>query len=100
MGKSVTKLNPKANNVKEKQFNYLKILILFQFILTIALIILGIITIFKTDLIYIFEMFLGITLLIMALNNTLIYKRKSLTFFYIIIGLGSIILAILKLLGL
>lgn len=100
MSKSVTQLNPKAQNRQEKSFNHLKVLIIIQFILTICLIIFGFVTIFNTDLIYIFELLLGVTLLVMGLNNFLIYKRKSLTILYLIIGLGSISLAILKLLGL
>ncbi len=100
MSKSVTSLNPKAKNSKEKSFSYLKVLIILQFILTIGLIIFGIITIFKIELLYIFELLLGITLLIMGLNNFLIYKRRNLTILYVIIGLGSIILAILKIIGL
>lgn len=100
MSKSVVQLNPKAKKQQEKNFSYLKVLIILQFILTIGLIIFGIVTIFKTDLLYIFEIFLGATLLVMGLNNFLIYKRKYLTILYIIVGLGSIILAILKLLGL
>ncbi len=99
MSKSVTKLNPKAKQ-QEKSFLHLKILIVIQFILTISVIILGIVTIINPKLIYIFEIVLGITLLIMGLNNYLIYKRKNLTLLYAIIGLGSIILAILKLIGL
>ena len=54
MSKSVTSLNPKAKKQQEKSRNYLKVLIILQFILTIGLIIFGIITIFKTDLLYIF----------------------------------------------
>ncbi len=100
MSKSVTQLNPKAKKQQEKSFSYLKVLIILQFFLTIGLIIFGIITIFKTDLLYIFEIFLGITLLVMGLNNHLIFKRKNLTILYVIIGLGSIVLAVLKLLGL
>ena len=100
MSKSVVQLNPKAKKQKEKSINHLKILIALQFILTIGLIIFGIITIFNTDLLYIFEIFLGITLLVMGVNNFLIYKRRNLTILYLIIGLGSIILAVLKLLGL
>ena len=60
----------------------------------------GIVTIINPELLYIFELILGITLLIMGLNNYLIYKRKNLTILYLIIGLGSSFLAILKLLGL
>lgn len=99
MSKSVTQLNPKAKNKQEKGISHLKVLIILQFILTIGLIIFGIITIFKTDLLYIFEILLGITLLVMGLNNHLIFKRKNLTILYLIIGLGSIILALIKLLG-
>lgn len=100
MSKSVVQLNPKAKKQQEKNFSYLKVLIILQFFLTIGLIIFGIVTIFKTDLLYIFEILLGITLLVMGLNNFLIYKRRNLTILYIIIGLGSIVLAVLKLLGL
>ena len=100
MSKSVVQLNPKAKKQQEKNFSYLKVLIILQFILTIGLIIFGIVTIFNTDLLYIFEIFLGITLLVMGLNNFLIYKRRNLTILYIIIGLGSIVLSVLKLLGL
>ncbi len=100
MSKSVTQLNPKAKKQQEKSFSYLKALIILQFVLTIGLIIFGIVTIFKTDLLYIFEIFLGITLLVMGINNFLIYKRRNLTILYLIIGLGSIILAVLQLLEL
>ena len=100
MSKSVVQLNPKAKKQQEKSFSYLKVLIILQFFLTIGLIIFGIVTIFKTDLLYIFEILLGITLLVMGVNNFLIYKRRNLTLLYLIIGLGSIILAVLQLLGL
>ncbi len=100
MSKSVVQLNPKAKNRQEKSFTYLKVLIAIQFILTITVIIFGIVTIINPNLLYIFELILGITLLIMGLNNYLIYKRKNLTILYLIIGLGSCFLAILKLLGL
>ena len=100
MSKSVVQLNPKAKNQKEKRFSYLKALIILQLFLTIVIIVFGIITIFKTELLYIFEILLGITLLVMGVNNFLIYKRRNLTILYLIIGLGSIILAVLQLLGL
>ena len=53
MSKSVTQLNPKAKQTKKK-FNYLSILIIVQFLLTVTLIILGIVTIIKNDFLYIF----------------------------------------------
>ena len=55
MSKSVTQLNPKAKQQQEKSFLHLKILIAIQFILTISVIILGIVTIINPKLIYIFE---------------------------------------------
>ena len=100
MSKSVTQLNPKAKKQQEKSINKLKVLIVIQFLLTISVIFFGIITIFNTNLLYYFEILLGITLLVMGLNNYLIYKRKNLTILYIIIGIGSIILALLEILGL
>ena len=100
MKKSITNINPKSKKQKEKSTTYLKYLIILQFILTIGLIVFGIITIFKTELVYVFELFLGITLIVMGINNHLIYKRKNLTILYFLIGLGAFILAILKLIGL
>ena len=100
MKKSITNINPKSKKQEEKSTTYLKYLIILQFILTIGLIIFGIITIFKTELVYVFELFLGITLIVMGINNHLIYKRKNLTILYFLIGLGAFILAILKLIGL
>ena len=99
MSKSVIQLNPKAKQTKKK-FNYLSILIIVQFLLTVTLIILGIVTIIKNEFLYIFELILGITLIIMGINNHIIYKRKNLTILYFIIGIGSFILAILKMIGL
>lgn len=100
MSKSVTQLNPKAKKQQKKSMNNLKVLIGVQFLLTIGVIIFGIVTIFNTNLLYGFEILLGTTLLVMGLNNFLIYKRRNLTILYLIIGLGSIILATLKILGL
>ncbi len=98
MKKSVMTINPKVKE-KEKKYNYLKVLMIIQFILTISLIVLGIITVFNNDLLYVFELVLGITLIDMGINNYLIYKRNSLTILYLIIGLGSFVLAIMGLLG-
>ena len=99
MKKQVTALNPKTNKPIPKK-TYINILIMIQFILTITLIIFGIITIFKTNLLYVFEIILGITLLTMGINNHLIYKRKNLTILYIFIGIGTVVFGILKTIGL
>lgn len=88
----MTKTNSPKNIVN-------KLMIIIQLILTIALIILGIITIFKPTLLRTFEIVLGITLIDIGLNNQLIFKRKNLTALYYLIGLGSLIIGIFQILG-
>ena len=41
------------------------------------------------------EIFIGLDLLIMGLNNHLIYKRKNITIMYVLIGICVLIYAIL-----
>ena len=48
--------------------------------------------IFDTDMMYLFQLFLGITLLVMAYNNQIIYRRKNATILYTIIGIILLIL--------
>ncbi len=88
----MTKTNSKKNIVT-------KLMIIIQLILTIALIILGIITIFKPTLLRTFEIVLGITLIDIGFNNQMIFKRKNLTVLYYIIGIGSLIIGIFQILG-
>ena len=88
----MTKTNSKKNIVT-------KLMIIIQLILTIALIILGIITIFKPTLLRTFEIVLGITLIDIGFNNQMIFKRKNLTILYYIIGIGSLIIGIFQILG-
>ncbi len=100
MKKSITNINPKGKKIEKKSPKYPKYLIIIQLILTIAVIVFGIITLFKNELVYIFELILGITLIDMGINNHLIYKRNKLTILYFLIGLGATIIAILKIIGL
>ena len=100
MKKSITNINPNGKKIEKKVSKYPKYLIIIQLILTLTVIIFGIITLFKNELVYVFELILGITLIVMGINNHLIYKRKNLTILYFLIGLGAFILAILKLIGL
>ncbi len=88
----MTKTNSKKNIVT-------KLMIIIQLILTIALIVLGIITIFKPTLLRTFEIVLGITLIDIGFNNQMIFKRKNLTVLYYIIGIGSLIIGIFQILG-
>lgn len=97
MKKSITNVNPKAKQTVKKQPSML--FIWFQFILTIALIIFGIITIFKSNLFIWFQLLLGVTLVDMGINNQLIYKRPHVTYAYIGIGLVILVLFVLKVVG-
>lgn len=100
MKKSITNINPKGKKQEKKVPKYPKYLIIIQLILTIAVIAFGIIALFKNELVYIFELILGITLIDMGINNHLIYKRNKLTILYFLIGLGAAVIAILKIIGL
>jgi len=93
MKKSITTINP------PKRKNPPTFFIWIQFVLTIALIILGVITIFKTDLFKWFQLLLGITITDMGLNNYLVYKRPFVTPLYLVIGIAIILSFILKILG-
>lgn len=51
------------------------------------------------DMIYIFQLFLGLTLLVMAYNNQIIYRRKKATILYAIVGIILLILDLIMYLG-
>ena len=82
MKKSITNINPNGKKIEKKVSKYPKYLIIIQLILTLTVII------------------LGITLIVMGINNHLIYKRNKLTILYFLIGVGAVIIAILKIIGL
>ena len=48
--------------------------------------------ILDSSMIYLFQLFLGITLLVMAYNNQIIYRRRRATILYSIIGVVLLIL--------
>ena len=48
--------------------------------------------IFDSSMIYLFQLFLGITLLVMAYNNQIIYRRRRATILYSVIGIFLLIL--------
>ena len=45
-----------------------------------------------SPMIYLFQLFLGITLLVMAYNNQIIYRRKKATVLYSVVGIFLLIL--------
>lgn len=48
--------------------------------------------IIDSSMIYLFQLFLGITLLVMAYNNQIIYRRKKATVLYSVVGIFLLIL--------
>ena len=89
MKKSIIKINPKAT--KKKNDNT-KIFITIQFILTILLLVLGILSFIYKDLFFYFKLLLAITIIDMGINNQLIYKRLYATYVYL--GVGVILLLV------
>lgn len=49
-----------------------------------------------SDMIYTFQLFLGITLLVMADNNQIIYRRNKATVMYAIVGIVLLVLCALS----
>ncbi len=67
-----------------------------QFVMSIILLILLVITIFNHNFLVFSEIMMGLTLLVMAYNNQTFYKRKNLTIIYIVFGVLVILMTILK----
>ena len=86
--KSITTINKKSLK-KKKEINT-KPLIIIQLILTIAVMIFAVVTIFVHDLLIWFELLLAITLIDMGINNHFIYRRKYFTAIYLVIGLALV----------
>ena len=74
---------------------FINLQLLFTF-LTIGLFIWYII---DSSMIYLFQLFLGITLLVMAYNNQIIYRRRLATIAYSIVGVILLILDLIMYFG-
>lgn len=68
------------------------IFINFQLFLTFFTFGLFVWYIFDSSMIYTFQLFLGITLLVMAYNNQIIYHRKKMTICYLVVGIFLLVL--------
>ena len=91
MKKSITNINPK---VKQKKKDKSIIFLNIQFILTISLLVLGILSLIYKDLYFYFKLLLGITIIDMGINNKLIYKRLNATYVYLGVGVIIILFAV------
>ena len=82
-------MNTKVVDVKIKSL--FKPTMVIQAIITLAALVVGIITIFNNDLLNVFLGIMALTLLVMAYNNYKYFKKKNMNYFYIIIAAYLII---------
>lgn len=88
----------KKNNSKINEFNILFVAI--QFILTIAVIVFLILSLFVSGDFYKYlEVIMGFDLLMIGYNNHRIYQRKNITILYVGIGIFLIIAGVLGFIG-
>ncbi len=73
--------------MKENNKAKLDVGLIIQLILVVILIIMLLLSIFYSFLLPIAEILAGLALIIMGYNNNRIYKRKALTWIYIIFGI-------------
>lgn len=87
------------NDIPRKVTRFNIIFINFQLFLTFFTFGLFIWYIIDSDIIYIFQLFLGLTLLVMAYNNQLIYRHKKMTVLCATIGIILLILDLIMYVG-
>lgn len=88
----------KNSNHKINEFNIFNINV--QVILTICTVVLFVMYFFNKEFLWLFEMFVGFTLLDLGYNNYKIYmKGKFITIVYTVTGIVSVILGILNVIG-
>lgn len=69
--------------------------IIVQIALVVVAVMLGIVSIFNNNFTMFFEISLGFLLFVLAYNNEIIFKRKGLTYIYIIAGIILITMIVL-----
>lgn len=90
----------KSNDVQPRKITRFNIVFInIQLFLTFLTIGLFIWYIIDSDIIYLFQFFLGITLLVMAYNNQIIYRRKLATVIYSVVGVILLILDLIMYIG-
>ena len=76
-----------------------KISFKIQICLSVLLVVIGLIVLFKNELFPILELVIGCDLLCLAYNNKVLFKRKELTTLYLVFGIIVLIVGILSLFG-
>ena len=90
-------------NIKKGQFGtneFNMTGVIFQFFITIIVIIVGIIGLIKGGIMLdITKIILGLDFLVMAYNNNRVYNRKSFTLIYALVAIICIVLGIIGIIG-
>ena len=75
------------------------ILLNIQLLMSICTLVVGILYFIKNNMLFWLQLSLGITMLTMGVNNLKIYKRKSVTIMYFLLGVLLVVLAVLTKIG-
>ena len=76
-----------------------KVLLVIQFLLTISVLIFMILTFFNDASFFILQLLLGVVLIIMGINQIIIYKHKKKSIFYFVVGIGVLAIVLFDYLG-
>ena len=78
-----------------------KLLVIIQFLLTIACLVLGIIYLAGNNKLYldVLEITAGADLILMGISNYIIYKKTKVTILYVLVGIIMIMTVVLNKLG-
>lgn len=87
--KKIIKIEKLSTNRSEWQ----DVGLLAQLILTISVLFFGVVATFDIDFLNVVEKLLGLTILSMAYNNYLTYKRKNMTIIYTVLGFAVFVIA-------
>lgn len=85
----------KISKINEYNILYVNI----QAILTICTCVLLVIYFFNNKVLWLLEIFGGLTLLMISFNNYIIYRKGKFTVVYLVIGIITIIFGIVNLMG-
>ncbi len=102
MGRSNKKEEVIVKEIKEekKENKNIKIYMLaVQFFLSIITLIFVVLFLFKKNVLACLQISLALTLIVIGINNIIVYKRKILSAVYFLIGAGLITLAVITILG-
>lgn len=103
--KTVKKTTKKVETIKNEEItleeadSFYHVSLLAQAVCVVGILAISVLAIFENSFTIPIEVLVGITLLIMAYNNSKLFKRKGLTTIYIVFGLISLIVGILGYFG-